>query len=132
MLPYNPVRIGIFGSAARGEDLPGSDRNICAIASIRLNICRENCTTMTVLNSNGANRMLSSAILKLWEASANVSEDLKAQYPDVAWKEMRGMKNYVTHPYFGVELGDIWSTVVNDIPVLKKQIGDIIDDLEGN
>jgi uncharacterized protein with HEPN domain len=64
------------------------------------------------------------------EASVNVSDDLKTQYPDVDWKEMRGMRNFVTHQYFGVELSDIWHTVVNDIPTLKKQIGGIIDDLE--
>jgi uncharacterized protein with HEPN domain len=27
---------------------------------------------------------------------------------------------------------DIWDTVVNDIPVLKKQIQDIINDLGGD
>jgi predicted nucleotidyltransferase len=28
MLPYHPVRIGIFGSVARGEDAPDSDIDI--------------------------------------------------------------------------------------------------------
>jgi predicted nucleotidyltransferase len=28
MLPYNPVRIGIFGSVARGDDAPESDIDI--------------------------------------------------------------------------------------------------------
>jgi len=60
------------------------------------------------------------------EASINVSDDLKAQYPDIAWEELRGMRNFVTHQYFGVELADIWNTVVNDIPVLKKQILEIL------
>jgi uncharacterized protein with HEPN domain len=64
------------------------------------------------------------------EASVNISDDLKAQYPDVAWIEMRGMRNFVTHQYFGIELSDVWSTVVNDIPVLKRQIEAIINDLE--
>jgi uncharacterized protein with HEPN domain len=64
------------------------------------------------------------------EASVNVSGDLKIQYPDVDWKAMRGMRNFVTHEYFGVSLTIIWDIVVNDIPVLKKQIGDIISDLE--
>ncbi|MDR2424588.1 MAG: DUF86 domain-containing protein, partial [Prevotellaceae bacterium] len=63
-------------------------------------------------------------------ASVNVSDNLKAQYPDVAWTEMRGMRNFVTHQYFGVELSDIWHTVINDIPVLKKQVSDIINDLD--
>jgi uncharacterized protein with HEPN domain len=64
------------------------------------------------------------------EASVNVSDDLKVRYPDVDWKEMRGMRNFVTHEYFGVSLTIIWDIVVNDIPTLKKQIGDIINDLE--
>jgi uncharacterized protein with HEPN domain len=66
------------------------------------------------------------------EASVNVSIGLRDQYLDVAWKEMRGMRNFVTHQYFGVELSDIWNTVINDIPVLKKQIQDIITDLGGD
>jgi len=60
------------------------------------------------------------------EASVNISDDLKQNYPDIAWKEMRGMRNFVTHQYFGVELSDIWSTVINDIPLLKGQIQKII------
>jgi uncharacterized protein with HEPN domain len=64
------------------------------------------------------------------EASVNISDGLKEQYPDVAWIEMRGMRNFVTHQYFGIELNEIWDTIINDIPVLKKQIQDIIDILE--
>ncbi len=64
------------------------------------------------------------------EASISISDNLKQSYPDVSWKEMRGMRNFVTHQYFGVELNDIWSTVVNDIPLLKKQIQKIIEDIK--
>lgn len=66
------------------------------------------------------------------EASVNVSDDLKEKYPDVGWKEMRGMRNFVTHQYFGISLTIIWDLVINDIPVLKKQIRDIICDLGGD
>jgi len=48
------------------------------------------------------------------------------------WKEMKGMRNFVTHQYFGVELGEIWSTVINDIPLLKKQIQKMIEDIENS
>ena len=40
------------------------------------------------------------------------------------------IRDFVTHQYFGVELSDIWSTVVTDIPLLKTQIQEIIDDIE--
>jgi uncharacterized protein with HEPN domain len=64
------------------------------------------------------------------EASINISDDLKQKYPDVSWREMRGMRNFVTHQYFGIELNEIWSTIINDIPLLKKQIQGIIDNLQ--
>jgi len=64
------------------------------------------------------------------EAVVNISDDLKQNYPNVLWREMRGMRNVVTHQYFGVELGEIWSTVINDIPLLKEQIQKIIEDIE--
>ena len=66
------------------------------------------------------------------EAVINISDDLKLNYPDVSWKEIRGMRNFVTHQYFGVELGEIWNTVINDIPLLKKQIQKIIVDIENS
>jgi len=80
------------------------------------------------------NRILQRAIERnleiIGEAANNVSDDLKQSYPDVLWKEIRGMRNFVTHQYFGVELSEIWSTIINDIPLLKNQIQKIIEDIE--
>lgn len=42
---------------------------------------------------------------------------------------MRGMRNFVTHEYFGVSLTIVWDIVIHDIPILKQQIQDIINDL---
>lgn len=64
------------------------------------------------------------------EASFHISGGLKQNYPNVPWKEVREMRNFVTHQYFGVELSDVWSTVIHDIPLLKQQIQQIIDDME--
>ena len=64
------------------------------------------------------------------EAAINISDDLKQKYPDISWKEIKGMRNIVTHQYFGVELNEIWNTVINDIPLLKKQIQQIIENIE--
>jgi len=66
------------------------------------------------------------------EAVVNISDDFKQNYSDVAWKEMRGMRNFVSHQYFGVELSEIWSTAIYDIPFLKKQILQIIEDIEND
>jgi uncharacterized protein with HEPN domain len=60
------------------------------------------------------------------EASNHISEDLKEKYPDVAWNQMKGMRNFITHEYFGLQLDSISDTAVNDIPLLKQQIQKII------
>lgn len=41
------------------------------------------------------------------EASNHISENLKQQNPKVAWKEMKGMRNFITHEYFGLQLDSI-------------------------
>lgn len=64
------------------------------------------------------------------EASNHVSNETKSNYTDVAWHKIRGMRNFMTHEYFGIRLETIWQTAVHDIPVLKKQIEQIISDLE--
>ncbi len=60
------------------------------------------------------------------EASNHISDDLKNEFPHVAWKEMKGMRNFITHEYFGLQLDSVWDAAVNDIPVLKEQIHKII------
>lgn len=63
------------------------------------------------------------------EASTHVSQEVKDKYPDVAWNEMRGLRNFISHEYFGLQLDSIWHTAIHDIPVLKRQIRQIIDGL---
>lgn len=63
------------------------------------------------------------------EASNHISEELKTKYPDVAWVEMKGMRNFITHEYFGLQLDSIWDTAINDIPALKTQIQKIVDEM---
>lgn len=60
------------------------------------------------------------------EASNHISAELKEKFSEVFWNEMKGMRNFITHEYFGLQLDSIWDTAVNDIPILKKQINKII------
>ncbi len=56
------------------------------------------------------------------EASVHISEELKIMYPDIAWNEMKGMRNFITHEYFGLQLDTIWDSALHDIPNLKQQM----------
>jgi uncharacterized protein with HEPN domain len=56
------------------------------------------------------------------EAAKNLPISIQKKYPEIPWKEIRGMRNKLIHEYFGVDTGVIWKTVQEDFPLLKKQI----------
>lgn len=63
------------------------------------------------------------------EASHHVSQTTKEKYPEIVWHQLRGMRNFMTHEYFGIRTQTIWDTAEIDIPILKTQIEKIIADL---
>ena len=44
------------------------------------------------------------AIEIIGEAVKNISEDIKEDYPEIPWKGMAGMRDKVSHGYFGVDI----------------------------
>lgn len=64
------------------------------------------------------------------EAIANVDEELKEKYPEVAWKQAKGMRNILIHEYFRIEYEEVWKTLNEDLPKLKFQIIAIINDIK--
>lgn len=63
------------------------------------------------------------------EASNHISLEIKEKYPEIEWEAMRGMRNFVIHEYFGVDIASVWNTAINDIPVLKNQIEKVIKEI---
>lgn len=56
------------------------------------------------------------------EAAKNVSLDFKAQYPQIPWKQLAGMRDVLIHHYFGIDLKLTWKTVQQDLPVLREEL----------
>ncbi len=65
------------------------------------------------------------------EATKNLTEILKADYPEVPWRKMANLRDVLIHEYFGIDLEIIWKIVRKDIPKLKKQILEIQNKLAG-
>jgi len=63
------------------------------------------------------------------EAIKNIPNDVKANYPDVPWNEIAGMRDILIHKYFGVDLELTWEVVIKDIPDLKEKLLQIRNDL---
>jgi len=47
---------------------------------------------------------------------------MKSRHPDIPWKGIIGMRNVLVHQYFGLDLGEIWDTVTDDLPLLNVKI----------
>jgi|BarGraNGADG00212_1021973.scaffolds.fasta_scaffold85254_1 uncharacterized protein with HEPN domain len=60
--------------------------------------------------------MLSSVTLKSLEKQPGTFPvEIQEKYPELAWLEMRGMRNIMAHEYFGVSLPIIWRAIEFDL-----------------
>ncbi|MFH1362628.1 MAG: DUF86 domain-containing protein [Candidatus Omnitrophota bacterium] len=60
------------------------------------------------------------------EASKNIPSKLRSLNEEIPWKEMAGMRDKITHDYFGVDLKIVWKTLKKSLPVLKISIKNIL------
>lgn len=63
------------------------------------------------------------------EAVKNISKEIRARYPKVEWKKIARTRDMVIHSYFNVDLDIVWNIVKNDIPLLRRQILRIKEEL---
>lgn len=63
------------------------------------------------------------------EAVSKLSDELKEQYPNVLWQQIKSFRNKLIHEYFGIDYKIVWDVVKNELPILKSQIVDILKKL---
>ena len=52
------------------------------------------------------------------EAARQIPESIQIDNPDIPWREITGMRNKLTHEYFGVNTKVVWRTVHEDLPII--------------
>lgn len=71
-------------------------------------------------------RKLQMAVIKeleiIGEAVRNLPEEFRESNPNIPWKKIAGMRSYLIHEYFEIDLDLVWDTIESRIPELQKEI----------
>jgi uncharacterized protein with HEPN domain len=60
------------------------------------------------------------------EAAGYIPLEIQEKHPELAWLEMRGMRNIMAHEYFGVSLSIIWRAIEQDLNPLAEGLGKLL------
>lgn len=81
-----------------------------------------------------ADRMRQDAVIRkleiVGEAVKKLSDDTRQRRSEIPWKQIAGMRDRLTHDYFGVDLGLVWVVVERELPTLKAAIEALFADRE--
>lgn len=56
------------------------------------------------------------------EAGKAVSDDMRAQHPDVPWTSMARIRDRLSHHYHRIDPDQLWTVATTDIPALIDQL----------
>lgn len=74
-------------------------------------------------------RAVCMTVINIGELTKSLTEDVRNTYSSIPWKSIAGMRDITVHKYQTLKIGDVWLTIVNDIPKLKGQLIDIINNV---
>lgn len=60
------------------------------------------------------------------EAVKNLPMDVRSRFPNIPWKQVAGMRDWLIHEYFGVDLEIIWHTAKDDLPSVKNAMRELL------
>ncbi len=64
------------------------------------------------------------------EATKQLPEKIRKEYPKVPWKDMAGMRDRLIHAYFGVNPDVVWKTIKERLPIVRPLIEEFLRELE--
>jgi uncharacterized protein with HEPN domain len=91
--------------------------------------------------SRGRNAFDNDELIQTWvlhhlpiigEACRALTSHLRGLYPAVPWSKIIGMRNILVHNYFEIDVRVVWSVIERDLPVLKAELGVILQDLDAS
>jgi uncharacterized protein with HEPN domain len=64
------------------------------------------------------------------QAAGNLSDELKADMPDIPWRKVNGLRNRIVHEYFAIDLSIVWDTATQDMPGIRPTTNALLKGVE--
>jgi len=61
-------------------------------------------------------------LLVVGEAASEVSDATQEKLPNVPWRQIIGMRNWLVHGYSVIRTETLWETATRDLPALVEEI----------
>ena len=78
------------------------------------------------------NNMVVDAVVRnfeiIGEASNNLPDEVKDRHSEIPWHKIYGLRNIVSHEYFGIDHEMIWEIAKKNLPDNIQEIERIIDE----
>ncbi len=73
-----------------------------------------------------ANVLVYDAVLRnleiLGEAAKHVPDNVRGRMPEVAWREIAGMRDWLAHGYFTIKPDVVWDAIEVEVPLLLRTL----------
>jgi uncharacterized protein with HEPN domain len=70
-------------------------------------------------------------LLIIGEATKRLSNDFRAEHPEIPWRYIGGMRNHLVHGYDAIDLDEVWNVLKRDLPELLDKIEPLLPSRQG-
>ncbi|MFZ5586093.1 MAG: DUF86 domain-containing protein [Thermodesulfobacteriota bacterium] len=61
------------------------------------------------------------------DAVKKLPAELRAQHPEIPWKDLTGTRDVLIHDYLNINLHTLWEIVTRDVPPLAAKLRPLLD-----
>ena len=66
------------------------------------------------------------------EAVKNLPPEWRQKHSDVPWRAIAGLRDFVAHAYFALDLDILWNAIREEIPQLLQRVQRILEEEHGS